>query len=282
MLTRLIESLKLTKFPVKEIIVVDDASSDTRYDDFSKEFPYITYVRHEKVMYVGESRNDGIRLSSGKYTFMVDDDNTVDPECIGNLVSVIENENNIGVVAPVTCYYSERDRVMYAGSLFSKYMRRTIFLFKDRPYTAVSDLIYETDGFANSYMFRRDAVLRVYPIPKYILFGGEDGYIQYRIKKELHMKLILVGTARVYHDFLREQIFSRMTPFKLYYAMRGKITFENNLEDPIKKLMFYIFIPVYFMYYMQWALRIKDKLGGILAVTRGLTDGLFRRYVDRY
>ena len=282
MLRRLLESLKKTRFPVKEIIVIDDASDDQAYGSLQQEFPYIKYIRHSYVMYVGESRNDGIKLASGDYIFMVDDDNTVDSDCIGNLVELISKDPSIGVVAPVTCYYSQQDTVMYAGSRFSKYIRRTIFLFKDQKYTSVNREVYETDGFANSYMFRRDAVRKVYPIPKEILLGGEDGFIQFRIKKELGMKLVLVGKARVFHDFLPSQMYSRMTPFKLYYAMRGKITFEKKLERGFQKLIFSFAVPVYAAYYLHWAMRTGKKKEGIIAVLLGLRDGLLGIYINRY
>lgn len=282
MLKRLLKSLEATEFPIRETIVIDDNSSDPAYCHLKEEFPYITYVKHDHVMYVGESRNDGIKLASGDYIFMVDDDNTVDSQCIGNLVEAISKDQSIGVVAPVTCYYSQQDTVMYAGSRFSKYIRRTIFLFKDKKYTSVKDEIYETDGFANSYMFRKDAVRRVYPIPKEILFGGEDGFIQLRIKRELGMKLVLVGNARVFHDFLPSQMYSRMTPFKLYYAMRGKITFEKKLERGFQKLIFFLAIPVYVAYYLQWAMWTRKKKDGIIAVLLGVKDGLLGIYVNRY
>lgn len=282
MLKRLLESLKSTKFPVKEIIVIDDASDDQAYSSLQQEFPYIKYIRHSHVMYVGESRNDGIRLASGDYIFMVDDDNTVDSECIGNLVEVISKDPSIGVVAPVTCYYSQQDTVMYAGSIFSKYIRRTIFLFKDQKYSQVQNKVYETDGFANSYMFRREAVTKVYPIPKEILLGGEDGFIQLRIKKELGLKLVLVGKARVFHDVLRSEIYSRLSPFKLYYFMRGKITFEKRLESDSKKVSFFLSIPVYVLYYLYVALLTKKKSESVYAVFLGLKDGLLGIYVNRY
>ena len=282
MLKRLLESLKTTKFPVKEIIVIDDASDDQAYISLQQEFPYIKYFRHDHVMYVGESRNDGIKLSSGEYIFMVDDDNTVDSECIGNLVEVISKDSSIGVVAPVSCYYSQQNAIMYAGSRYSKYIRRTIFLFKDQKYTLIKHEIYETDGFANSYMFRKDAVKKVYPIPREILLGGEDGFIQFRIKRELGMKLVLVGNARVFHDFLPSQMYSRMTPFKLYYAMRGKITFEKKLEHGFQKFIFFLAIPVYAAYYLHWAMRTKKWKDGLIAVLFGLKDGLLGIYVNRY
>ena len=282
MLKRLIRSLEETEYPVREIIVVDDCSSDTSYEKLCLEFPYIKYIRHDHVMYVGESRNDGIRIALGDFIFMVDDDNTVDPKCISHLVNQISKDTSIGVAAPVTCYYSNKNMVMYAGSLFSRYSRRTIFLYMDRPYSELRSKVYETDGFANSYMFRSYAVRKVYPIPKEILLGGEDGYIQFRIKKELGLKLVLVGNARVYHDIAPHQVFTRMTPFKLYYAIRGKITFEKRLEEPRKKILFYIAIPVYFAFYVNWALRSNSKFNGLIAVMRGLKDGLLGIYANRY
>ena len=282
MLKRLIRSLEETEYPVREIIVVDDCSSDTSYEKLCIEFPYIKYIRHDYVMYVGESRNDGIRIALGDFIFMVDDDNTVDPKCISRLVNQISKDTSIGVAAPVTCYYSNKNMVMYAGSLFSRYSRRTIFLYMDRPYSELRSKVYETDGFANSYMFRSYAVRKVYPIPKEILLGGEDGYIQFRIKKELGLKLVLVGNARVYHDIAPHQVFTRMTPFKLYYAIRGKITFEKRLEEPRKKILFYIAIPVYFAFYVNWALRSNSKFNGLIAVMRGLKDGLLGIYANRY
>jgi GT2 family glycosyltransferase len=282
MLKRLIRSLEETEYPVREIIVVDDCSSDTSYEKLCLEFPYIKYIRHDHVMYVGESRNDGIRIALGDFIFMVDDDNTVDPKCISHLVNQISRDTSIGVAAPVTCYYSNKNMVMYAGSLFSRYSRRTIFLYMDRPYSELRSKVYETDGFANSYMFRSYAVRKVYPIPKEILLGGEDGYIQFRIKKELGLKLVLVGNARVYHDIAPHQVFTRMTPFKLYYAIRGKITFEKRLEEPRKKILFYIAIPVYFAFYVNWALRSNSKFNGLIAVMRGLKDGLLGIYANRY
>ncbi len=282
MLKRLLESLKATKFPVKEIIVIDDASDDPAYSSLQKEFPYIKYIKHSHVMYVGESRNDGIRVSSGEYIFMVDDDNTVDSECIGNLVGAISKDPSIGVVAPVTCYYSQPDTVMYAGSIYSKYIRRTVFFYMDKPYSHVKDKIFETDGFANSYMFKRDPLMKVFPIPKEIPAGCEDGFIQFRIKKQLGLKLILLGSARVFHDAPRNGTYSKMTPYKLYYGIRGKITFEKMLESKHKKLIFFFSIPIYIIYYIYVAFMTARKFRGLYAVLLGLKDGLFGIYINRY
>ncbi len=282
MLKRLLESIELTEFTFKEIIIIDDAPDNPVCERIIAEFPYVECITHNRVMNVGESRNEGIRFSSGDYIFMVDDDNIVDPKCIGNLVNKMREDSSIGVVVPVTCYYSDHSKVMYAGNKYSKYIRRTIFIYKDEPYSKVESQVFEIDSAPNSYMFRKEAVVRVYPIPKELPWCCEEAYLQYRIKSELGLKLVLVGNARVYHDSHMTQFPSEITTFKLYYVVRGKITFEKITERSIRKFLFYFALPLYTVYYLRWALRTKKKREAFIAVLQGIKDGLLGIYVDRY
>ncbi len=282
MLKRLLESLEFTEFAVKEIIIIDDSPDNPVCERIIAEFPYVICIKHNYVMNVGESRNEGIRLSSGDYIFMVDDDNVVDPKCIGNLVNKMREDSSIGVVVPVSCYYSDQNRVMYAGVKYSKYIRRTIFLYKGEPYSKVENQVFEIDSAPNCYMFRKDAVVRVYPIPKELPWCCEEAYLQYRIKNELGLKLVLVGNARVYHDSRMTQFPSEISTFKLYYVVRGKITFEKIVDRSNRKFLFYLGMPLYIAYYLQWALRTKEKREAVIAVIHGIKDGLLGIYVDRY
>ena len=180
MLIRLLNSLLYTTIPILEIIVLDGFPNSNNKKILLDKFPYVKYYNFDRIAYVGELRNFGLKTALGKYVFMVDDDNTVAEDCIENLYKAINTDNSIGVVGPVTCYYKDKNTIMYAGSIYTRVMRRTVFLYNGQSYSTVLNKKYEVDGFANSYMFRRNAALRVYPIPDKILFGGEDGYIHYR------------------------------------------------------------------------------------------------------
>ena len=281
MLIRLLESIIISTIAVKEIIVIDGFPNSNIDLILHQKFPYIKYFKFDRIAYVGELRNLGLKISAGKYVFMVDDDNTISSDCIANLYNEIKKDPLIGVVGPVTCYFNNKNMIMYAGSIYSRFMRRTIFLYNNSDYSNVINLKYEVDGFANSYLFRKDAALKVYPIPDRILFGGEDGYIQYRIKKELGMKLILVGRARVFHDINPNDFYSRMTPFKLYYLARGKITFERDLDNG-GKFLFSLYLPIYIYFYLYMALHTKNKKYALTAVLLGLIDGILKNYINRY
>jgi len=280
MLIRLLESILNTTIPIKEIIVIDGFPNSNNEILLKEKFPYIKYIKFNKIAYVGEIRNLGLKIAKGKYVFMVDDDNIIEKNTIEILYNEIKSDETIGVVGPVTCYFSKPEIIMYAGSIYSKFMRRTIFLYKNSNYSNVINKKYNVDGFANSYMFLKEAALKVYPIPDRILFGGEDGYIQYRIKNELGLRLVLIGNSRVFHDINPNEFYTRMTPFKLYYLTRGKITFERDLDG--RKNLFYLLLPIYIIYYLYVSLHIKNKYNGVKAVLYGLKDGIFKKYVNRY
>jgi len=199
-LRRLLNSLKESTFKDFEVIVVDDASTDGTEVMIKNEFPYVKYIKHEKPTLVAKSRNDAIEASEGDYIFFIDDDNVVERDTIEKLLNYIEKHEEVGTIAPVTCYYSSPDKVMYAGAVFSKFMRRTISLYSGFPCKSLEGKVIEVDVFANSYMFRKEAIKKAGLIPwRRIPWNGEDGYLQYKIKK-LGYKNVTLGSARVYHD----------------------------------------------------------------------------------
>ncbi|BBG25941.1 hypothetical protein IC007_0446 [Sulfuracidifex tepidarius] len=81
------------------------------------------------------------------------------------LVKFIETNDNVGTVAPVTCYYSMPEKIMYAGAVFSSFMRRTISLYNGFPCKSLEGKTIDADVFANSYMFRKEALMKAGVIP---------------------------------------------------------------------------------------------------------------------
>jgi glycosyltransferase involved in cell wall biosynthesis len=183
-LKRLLNSISESTFKDYEIIVTDDASTDGTESMIKEEYPYVKYIKHEKPTLVAKSRNDAIEASEGDYIFFIDDDNVIERNTIEELVRYIESHEEVGTVAPVTCYYSSPDKVMYAGAILSRFMRRTISLYSGFPCKSLDGKVVEVDMFANSYMFRKEAIKKAGLIPwRRIPWNGEDGYLQYKIKK---------------------------------------------------------------------------------------------------
>jgi GT2 family glycosyltransferase len=281
-LRRLLNSLKESTFKDFEVIVVDDASTDGTEVMVKNEFPYVKYIKHEKPTLVAKSRNDAIEASEGDYIFFVDDDNVVERDTIEKLLNYIEKHEEIGTIAPVTCYYSSPDKVMYAGGVFSKFMRRTISLYSGFPCKSLEGKVIEVDVFANSYMFRKEAIKKAGLIPwRRIPWNGEDGYLQYKIKK-LGYKNVTLGSARVYHDVSIREGVKRYNEMRLYYAIRSKIVFHKDLDSKLSNITFLISLPLYVLYYIYIAKKAGIFVKGSTAVIKGLVDGLFNKDVVKY
>jgi glycosyltransferase involved in cell wall biosynthesis len=281
-LIRLLESIRDARIENAEVIVVDDASPDATPEIVNTSPVPIIYIRHAEEQRVGRSRNDGLLAANSELVFMIDDDNTLFHDTIPNLVDVIESDPAVGVVGPVTCFMSKPDIVMYAGSRTSRFSRRTIHLDAFEMYSKVSNVLREVDGFANSFMVRRSLALEAGLIPPYMPAGCEDGYLQFKIKRALTRKLILVGKSRVLHDVDPSEGIVRYSEWKLYYGCRGKIAFVRDLEGNLAKASFALFLPIYTGWYLLVAVLGKSGLAGVRAVLQGMLDGLLQRYPLRF
>jgi len=137
----------------------------------------------------------------------------------------------------------------------------------------------EVDTFANSYMFRKEAIKKAGLISwKRIPWNGEDDYLQYKIKR-LGYRNVTLGSARVYHDADPNEGAERYNNMRLYYAMRSKIFFHRDLDPPLRRVGLYLSLPVYAGYYI-WVAR-RGGRGGT-PVMRGLLDGIMGREELQY
>lgn len=81
----------------KEIIVVDDASTDNSVD-IVNEIPFVTLLKNEKNMGVADSRNRGLDHASGKYIKFLDADDMLWPGALKKQTKYLEKHSNVGMV----------------------------------------------------------------------------------------------------------------------------------------------------------------------------------------
>ena len=87
-----VESVLKQKNKDTEIILVDDCSSDRSRkiaEILKNKNSCIKVLHHKTNQGVGVSRNNGIRISSGKYIVFLDSDDSLFPKSLKNLKNVI-------------------------------------------------------------------------------------------------------------------------------------------------------------------------------------------------
>jgi GT2 family glycosyltransferase len=130
---------------VREVIVVDNASSDGSPDMVAAEFPEVKLVRANDNLGFSRANNLGIKQASGSFLALVNSDVVVHAGCLEQLTRLLDGHSDIGLAGPritggdgclqltcrrlptvwnLTCCALALDRVFSSWPLFSGFEMR--------------------------------------------------------------------------------------------------------------------------------------------------------------
>ncbi len=85
---------------IREVIVVDNASSDGSADMVAKEFPEVILVRSHENLGFARANNLGLARASGRWLALVNSDVIIHPGCFERLVNALEKDGRVALVGP--------------------------------------------------------------------------------------------------------------------------------------------------------------------------------------
>jgi GT2 family glycosyltransferase len=97
-LVRSLESVRAQSYPNKEIVVVDNASSDGTAAMVQQRFPEATLVLAPRNLGCPSARNLGFRHCTGRYIYMLDDDGWLQDDAVELCVRRAESDSALAVV----------------------------------------------------------------------------------------------------------------------------------------------------------------------------------------
>jgi GT2 family glycosyltransferase len=95
-----------------ELILVDNASTDTKSIDFFKASTD-RYFRFDKLVSLSKAWNKGIELSTGRYVAVVNNDIVVTPNWFAPLKQTLDKNKTAGMVSPMTLWLMKGDFISY-------------------------------------------------------------------------------------------------------------------------------------------------------------------------
>jgi hypothetical protein len=152
-----------------EVLVMDDCSPDNTAD-VAKSFqdPRIRYVRNEKNLGVLGNENEGVRLSRGKYVWIISaDDYLRRPDVMQRYVELLEKNPTVG--------YTFSSGVAVRGGQemevlsYSKYRDRDEIISGQE---LLRDLLYRNFVLAPSVLVRRECYEKISLYPHFVELGG--------------------------------------------------------------------------------------------------------------
>jgi len=264
MLIRLIKSIKNNTYKKLEIIVVDDASTDGTFEEVKKNFSDVKIIRNEENLLLAASRNIGINNSKGEYIFLIDDDNVVDKKCIFELIKIIQNDK-IGMVAPLTLYWKNKNKIRLFGVKRNMVTSVTRFPYKDKIFSKNIPKFIETKDCPNAFMIKRSVINDIG------IFDSKNFPIHYdeadlgeRIRSA-NFKIYYIRDAKVWHNepLIEEKKFSRnfnvFNEERAYFTSRNRIIFHRKYSKNLKILIFTtFFLPIMTLLYISLILLDRE------------------------
>ncbi len=96
-----LDSIRQTGDPVvREVIVVDNASTDGSPEMVKKEFPEVILVRSKENLGFARANNLGIKRATGSMFALINSDVVVHPGCFQELAAFLEREPKVGLAGP--------------------------------------------------------------------------------------------------------------------------------------------------------------------------------------
>jgi len=137
--------IKNTKIS-KEIIVVDNGSTDGSVNFIKKHFPSVILVQTGKNFGMGTGNNWGLKIARGSYLLVLNTDTIVPNRAIDKLVSWLDNHQYAAVVGPQLRYPD--GRIQTSGGNFPTILTTTILFLgiDDLPFLSRFLPLYQRGG----------------------------------------------------------------------------------------------------------------------------------------
>jgi GT2 family glycosyltransferase len=241
-----LRSLEAVTTPDVRVMVVDNASTDGTVEAIRARYGerVSTVVNSSNLGYAG-GNNVGIRkaLDEGaRFVLLLNNDTTVDPAFIEELLAPLRESNTIGIAAPKIYFAQPANRIWYAGgeiSFWKGTARHTGIRRTDRgQYDEPRDVAYATGC---ALLARREVFERVGLLDESYRAYFEDADLCMRARRA-GFRVRYVPRARVWHR-ISASTGGQLSRAKVRRKLESSLRFFRTYAQPVHWLT----IPLFFV-----------------------------------
>jgi len=180
----------------KEIIVVDNGSTDGTVEEVKKNFPDVTVFENKKNIGFAAGNNQGIQASRGRYVLLLNSDTEVYPETLQKMITFMDDHKKAGAsTCKLVLPNGSMDPACHRGfptpwNAFSYYAKLEKLFPKSRLFggyhQGYKDLSvpHEVDAISGAFfMVRKVVVKQVGMLDEAYFMYAEDIDLAYRVKE---------------------------------------------------------------------------------------------------
>ncbi|MBC8136277.1 MAG: glycosyltransferase family 2 protein [Fibrella sp.] len=221
-----LDSLSRVTYPDAKIVVVDNASTDGTAQVVRERFPAVHVLETGDNRGYAGGNNAGVRYAldtlRADYTFLLNNDTTVQPGLLEPLVAHAETNRDAGISGPMMCYYDAPDTVWASGGEMST-RADSVLRGNGIPVADINDQLLEQDFVVGCGMLvRRDVWETVGCLDERFFLYYEDSDLCFRAMRA-GFRNVTVPSVRLYHKVSRST--GAGSELTVYYMRRNALLF---------------------------------------------------------
>lgn len=193
-----LQSLFATRYPALQVIVVDNGSTDGSVDQIRTAFPRVRQLLNAENRGFAAAANQGLNaaLENGcAYVMVLNNDTTVAPDLLQDLVAAGEADPQIGILSPRILHYHDPDRTWHLAARWHAWLPIPVHIWQP---TAGRELVEADFVSGCGMMLRRRLLEEVGDFDTQLTMYGEDLDLCARAKRA-GFRIVAVPQARMWH-----------------------------------------------------------------------------------
>lgn len=253
-----IASIKIQTLKTKEIIVVNNGSSDETSRKVKEKFPDVKLINLQTNTGVTGGRNTGIKKANAisDYLFFFDHDMVADKNMLKELILVSEMDPSIGIVTPKIYYFGDKKRIWSAGTGINLLTGQV--LFRGGMDVGQFDKAEEVEVAPAAMLVKKNVVKKIRKFDDIYFATYEDTDFCFRAKRA-GFKTYYAPKALAFHRLptdLREESIRLLS--RSYWIGRNRVIFMKRYGSNF--FIFLLFLPIYSVYYLIVSIKCRRIL----------------------
>ena len=273
-----LESVFNMHFNDFSVILVDNNSSDNSVAFLQSKYPQVHYIRNTENLGFARGTNIGILHAlhaSPKFIMLLNNDTTVSPHLLTELLKVMSLDTQIGLVGAVNYYHRQREKIQFSGGHID-WLRGNIVDFTRHHIDAGQFAKYrQVDTIAGSCMLiRREVFEHIGLLDERFFLNFEETDFCCRARKVGYVIFVSMSAA-VWHKV--SSSFENRDFLIDYFITRNKFLF---LLKHSSGLQLYLSLFCHIAYSIIKVIHCitRNKRRNVQAIIYGVRDFLMRKY----
>ncbi len=244
-----IKSLSSMREVEYEIIVVDNCSTDDSIDKLKqsqKEYSF-TLLQAEQNNGFSYGNNIGIKYAkNADFYLLINNDTVVTTDFLKKLIAEFHKNPKCGVTTPKILYYSQPNKIWYAGGSFDQRTARSEHNHYNQN-NNINEKSSQKVTFASGCCLcvSRNTIEKVGLLNEDFFLYEEDAEFCYRIT-EAGLEIVYIPDSVIFHKVSAST--GQGSPMSQYYTVRNKYSLIRMHFKGINKILAYIYCTAQFMF----------------------------------